>query len=230
MGTQELTAPMLADLRSRLEEYGWVGQGRLGGEDGEWSAIAYRTADWKPVDSGTFWLSETPEVPGSISWDSSLPRICTWCLLESVRQPGVRILAFNTHLDHMGREARSRGLRIICERLAEMRRRLSLPVILTGDFNDEPDSEPLRVIGEFPLGAGAAAGERLVNAYDAVGLDAEQTGGTFHDFKGGEEGLPIDYIFVSPEITVDELQVDRSQVDGGYPSDHYPVAATVRIG
>ncbi|WP_309118246.1 endonuclease/exonuclease/phosphatase family protein [Paenibacillus sp.] len=210
VGTQELNASMLRDLEGLLPEYAWIGEGRLGGGEGEFNAIGYRRDRWTAEDSGTFGLSETPETLGAISWDSNCPRICTWARLRGTR--GSERLVFNTHLDHMSEEARREGMRLIVERMTEARRIRPLPTLLTGDFNCEPDAPPHKGLTD--------AG--FVDAY-SVWPGEDGPGRTYHAFQGGKSGKPIDYIYVTPDLRIRSVALDRTMYEGRYPSDHYAV-------
>ena len=225
VGTQELLQGMRKDLADALPDYAWIGASREAKPDGEMCAILYRKSHFAAADSGTFWLSDTPDVPGSVGWDAALPRICTWCELASRRDPKLRVIVYNTHLDHVGEEARFRGLALILRRIGERLERDAAPCILMGDFNAAPNSSAvrmLRCVGE------PAVQPALQDVYASV-YGTRPVGRTFHGFRGGSDGEPIDYIAVSREFTVLDAAVDRSLIRGRYPSDHYPVLANVRL-
>ena len=216
VGTQEGYHAMLQDLAARLPEFRWTGLGRSGNLEDEFCAVFHRPDAVSPVASGHFWLSETPEVAGSRSWGSSVPRMCTWVRLRL--GPGPELLVFNTHLDHRSAEARLEGIRVICRTIAESRRALGLPALLLGDLNATPDS---------PVVSFLRSGPGLVDAFTALAPAAP--GGTFHGFRGGDAGGTIDYIFGTPDLAFSATEVYRNRIDGRYPSDHYPVAATVHL-
>ncbi len=224
VGTQEGLFPVITELDQLLDDYNYVGEGRLGGTKGEYSAIFYKKDQLEIVASDQFWLSETPTEVGSKSWGSSLPRICTWTHFRSIANPKKEFICFNTHLDHMSQEAREQGILLIWKNMLEALSQKSLPLILTGDFNSETDNE----VVEFLRGKTTIDGvcPDIRDAYTV--LDGE-IGTTFHDFTGKIEGEPIDYIFVTPDITVLNVKVDRRKIDGIYPSDHYPVISELVI-
>ncbi|NOV03830.1 endonuclease/exonuclease/phosphatase family protein [Paenibacillus planticolens] len=218
LGTQEGNTSMLEDLQ--LEEYHWIGEDRLGDRGDEHCAIYFKKDELDVVEHGTFWLSEQPEIPASISWDSSLPRICTWGHFRH-KGTGTELLLFNTHLDHQGQQAREQGVRLIWERIKELRAAKEIPVLLTGDFNSQPDSMVIRFMRGEPVWD-----EALVDMSDAYSMMVGPVGASFHDnYTGRIEGEPIDYIFVTPDVQVSSIQIDRRRIDGRYPSDHYPVVA-----
>ncbi|MDO3677476.1 endonuclease/exonuclease/phosphatase family protein [Paenibacillus ehimensis] len=220
VGTQEGTNAMLLDLDRELPGYGRLGEGRSGPlseEDrlrDEGCAIYYRQDRLALVSNGQFWLSETPDVPGSKSWDSSLPRICTWACFE-VKASGRRFYAFNTHFDHLGQRAREESSRLVLERIGRCREEDGMPVVLTGDFNAFPDNPAI-----------VALKDRLADAFDVL---HEEAGRTFHAYEGGTEGQPIDYLFAAEGAEFTQTIVHRDRWEGMYPSDHYPVEAHVRL-
>ncbi|TBL71401.1 endonuclease/exonuclease/phosphatase family protein [Paenibacillus thalictri] len=218
-GTQEAQPDMLDDLQS-LTEYRWIGEGRMGDGQDEHCAIFFKKDELEVLEHNTFWLSEHPEVPGSISWDSSFPRICTWAHFRH-SSTGTELLFFNTHLDHRGQQAREQGIRIICERISEQLAAKQLPVILSGDFNSTPDNPVIRLLrGELE------SQKAPVRMTDAYSVKDGPLGTSFHtDYCGCTEGEPIDYIFVTPDLQVSAVEIDRRMIDGRYPSDHYPVVA-----
>lgn len=210
IGIQEGFHSMLVDIEAAVPHYAIIGEGREGGKKDEYSAILYDKDKLDLIEHDQFWLSETPEVVGSSSWESACPRICTWARFKLKDDQSQEILAFNTHLDHVSQEAREKGIELILEK-AKKDIAANVPVILTGDFNVEPTNP-------------------VVNQIEEAGLLRIKTEGrTFHNFKGGREGEPIDYIFTSKAIQVKESEVERAAFDGVYPSDHYPVVARLSI-
>jgi len=210
VGVQECEALWFYHMKAYLPQYDIVGVGRLtgtrGGLSGEMSAILYRKDKYKVVDSDTFWLSETPDKV-SKGWDGQKNRICTWAVLENL-ETGERYAHLNAHLDHQGENAKKNGLALVLEKAQSF----DMPVVITGDFNFEKGTE---LYSDF-----AKAG--FSDTQDM----AEETmyGKTYHANKGGEDGLPIDFIMVNNEINdVKTYKIIRDQVDGGYISDHYPI-------
>lgn len=214
-GTQEGLFSMLSDLHECLPDYGRIGESRGGDTEDEYCAIFYKTDEMEMTDHGQFWLSETPEEANSISWESACPRICTWGAFRFKKDPRHQTVVYNTHLDHVSQQAREKGIQLILE---NMNRHMSqdLPVILMGDMNADPRNQAIQFL-------------KTTSLRDAYSLSDCSPGATFHNFQGGQEGQPIDYIFASPNIEFLELTVDRSVIDGGYPSDHYPVIARLDI-
>lgn len=137
-GTQEVLATQLHDLLQGLEGYAYIGVGRDDGrEEGEYAAIFYRKDLLKLLDSGNFWLSQTPDRP-SLGWDAACIRICTWGKFED-KTTGKQFYFFNTHMDHVGTVARRESTRLILQRIGQLAK--SQPTILTGDFNVDQTDE-----------------------------------------------------------------------------------------
>lgn len=142
LGTQEVLHNQLEDLKQRLPEYGVIGVGREDGKvKGEYSALWYKKARFELLASGYFWLSETPEIAGSRGWDGACERIASWGKLKD-KISGKEYFALNTHLDHIGVVARREGVSLILDRVNELSD--GLPVIVTGDFNAEPESDVIK--------------------------------------------------------------------------------------
>lgn len=213
IGTQEGLPKMLEDLDGALPKYQRVGESRGAKGEEEFCAIYFRRDLFEVLQTDQIWLSETPSTPGSQSWDSSLPRICTWAVLKH-RLTGKQFVFFNTHLDHMGEQARLEGAKLILEQIKPYKSK-RLPCLLTGDFNCQPASAPIRLLST-----------QLVDALASIGHGGV---GTFHNFTGVTTEGPIDYIFVSDSVQVLDGKVIDSSVDGQFPSDHFPIIVSVRI-
>ena len=194
-GLQEALKGQIDDLQTLLPGYAWLGVGREDGmEQGEFAPIFYRRDRLDTLRWGTFWLSETPDIPGSRSWDAALERIATWAVLRD-RQTSEAFLAVNTHFDHRGAEARTRSAELIVESLNELATGQSgeqddagagnLPVVLTGDFNAGEDSAPYAVLTDA-----------LSDALYASEQPHEGPMSTWNGFEAIVPGRRIDYIFV----------------------------------
>lgn len=212
-GVQEALKPQLDYLLEQLPGYTCVGVGRDDGrEGGEYSALFYRTDRFRALESGTFWLSETPDKP-SKAWDAALPRICTWALLEDTAS-GQKLRVFNTHFDHIGQVARQNSAALILKKTTEMNSG-GEPVIVMGDLNSEPGAGPVALLSES-----------LRDAHDHSLEPPFGPEGTFNGFKFHEPvSRRIDYIFVSPTLRVLQYAVLSDSRDCHYPSDHLPVLA-----
>lgn len=225
---QEVLHGQLLDLEERLPDYDWAGVGRDDGETGgEFSCIFYRTDRLACLEDDTFWLSENPDEPGSVSWDSSMTRICTWAKFQD-KQSGAIFYHFNTHYDHRGQEAREESSALIVRMIRQIAG--DAPVVLTGDFNTREGSLAYkRIVGLEPVD------EELANLRDARYLSGRPWQGPYATFTRENwtvvgDGSPIDYIFVNPGFSVHQFAVidDRLENDH-FPSDHLPVMADLRL-
>ena len=220
LGTQEVLHNQLEDLKQRLPEYGVVGVGREDGkEKGEYSALWYKKNRFDLLDSGYFWLSETPEVPGSKGWDGACERIASWAKLKD-KTSGKEFFALNTHLDHVGVVARREGISLMLDRVNQLSG--GLPVIVTGDFNSEPESDVIKHVTD------PANPEHLTDARLASPV-VYGPAWRFHDFgKIPYQHRPlIDYVFVRNGFDVLRYGVLAETENEAFLSDHAPVLVTV---
>ena len=216
VGIQEGLPQMMDDLAERLSGYAVIGVGREDGiAQGEHAAILVRADRFRIQESGTFWLSDTPEICNSCTWGNTVTRICTWAKLYD-RETKRTFHFFNTHLDHASPEARQKGTELILARITL--RQPQGPVILMGDLN-APDDDPLHASIKT---AGFTDVWRTANP-DAP---AEESG-TFHNFTGMADRSRIDYIYATPDLKIVESAILRSSLNGNYPSDHFPIRATL---
>ena len=253
-GLQEVLAGQLEDLRARLPEFAFVSRGReRDPAKGEACPVIYRRARFEEIASGTFWLSDTLDEPGSRHWGNTLPRICTWAELRD-RGDGSVLRLYNLHLDNASAESRRRSVEAILARV-EARASTSpepapgteatppVTTILLGDFNEPPDGPALtrlRAAGgwrdawaergsEAEAGATAEAGGGTAPAGD--GGDSGEEGGTFNGWRPSGPYPRIDYLFVrgaadgASGAVPSRVRVARERVGetGGWVSDHFPV-------
>jgi endonuclease/exonuclease/phosphatase family metal-dependent hydrolase len=222
VGVQEALVRQLADLDARLPGYARVGVGRTDGrEAGEFSAILYRTDRLELLESGTFWLSPTPEVAGSKGWDAAITRIATWARFRD-RRSGCRHLHVNTHFDHIGEQARQESAQLIRRRVTTLAG--GLPVILTGDLNTTPSSVAYRIFTRDTIPGASAP---LADAYTVSRTGHYGPTSSWNEFKAIEPGRRIDYVMVSPGVEVLAHGILPDSWDGRFPSDHLPVLAAV---
>lgn len=215
IGTQELHKAQGDWLAARLPQYAWFGRDRRGGHGDEHMGVFYRTDRLRVLDSGDFWLSDTPGVPGSISWGHPFPRMATWALFERIAD-GRRFYLFNTHLPYRDEDdaARERGARLLAGRIAALP--ADVPVVVTGDFNATPEGTVHAALAERLEDARTAAATR-------IGPDA-----TFHAFSGKADRR-IDWILVRGFDVLETRTIDACEgEDGRCPSDHFPVLAYLR--
>lgn len=252
VGIQEGLHHQVAFLDSALPQFTYVGVGRDdGAQAGEYAAIFVDTTRWEIIDSGTFWLSETPTEP-SVGWDASMERIATYVFvlerggmvavsgkrddMESPFTPheGISshsadqtpILILNAHFDHMGAIARLESARLIREKIHLLRQfgeDMVLPVVVMGDFNTSPDSETIQVFRTF-----------MNDAFEKTSLPPQGPVTTFTGFKVIENGYMdpdgrIDYVFVSDSFDVHTYLAFDGLRNGRYVSDHFPIVVGINI-
>lgn len=217
-GLQEVLNRQLGELKKRLPQYESVGVGREDGKQkGEYAPIFYQKDRLTLERHETIWLSKTPARPGSKSWDSSLPRIATLAWLKEKKGPQ-KWLIVNTHFDHRGSEARRESAALIVRYVNQVSHRDQLPVVVMGDLNCLPDSEPYKnfLRGEFK---------------DALLQSKTKHQGPMSSWNGfGKTVVPgrrIDFVFVGPRLKVLEHKIDARQFKGRFPSDHCPVIARI---
>lgn len=211
LGTQEGLYGQLSDVAHDLpDHYDWIGLGRAGGSHDEFMAIFFDTHRLRPLEFDHHWLSDTPHVVGSRSWGNTVIRMVTWVRFAD-RLSGRQFVAVNTHFDHESANARLRGAEFVRDRL----RGQTLPVVLTGDFNDVPGS-PAYATLTADLADTWLTGRQTTPAY-----------GTFHGFGPlVPDGPRIDWI-LTRGVTVESAAVNTFQRGGQFPSDHLPVQATI---
>lgn len=218
LGVQEVKPNQLDDMDSLLKGYNHIGMARDGVGRGESSNIFYKKDKYILKEEKTFWLSETPD---SISkgWDAAFNRVCTYGLFKD-RKTRKYFWVFNTHLDHIGEQARTKGIQLILFRIATVNKR-NYPVIFMGDFNSEPGTE--RII---------SLKKEMDDCRDISREKPFGPSGTFNNFKHHEAVTKlIDYIFISKSsnITVKKYAVLSDSDNLKYPSDHLPVYAELKM-
>ncbi|WP_299155367.1 endonuclease/exonuclease/phosphatase family protein [uncultured Christiangramia sp.] len=210
LGLQEAVKIQIEHFLVEVDGYQSIGVAREDGrEKGEFTAILYKTKDLEVEESSTFWLSETPEEV-STGWDAALPRICTYALLRN-KDSGKKFWVFNTHFDHIGKNARTKSAELILKKIAELNTN-QLPVFLMGDLNLEPHAEGvLNILKQLQ--------DSRVIAQKTLGPE-----GTFNGFQFDKPvNRRIDYIFVNDQISVNKYAVLTDSNDLKYPSDHFPI-------
>lgn len=220
IGLQEVLPQQLEDIRIRCPQHQWYGVGRNDGKnEGEMTAIGFRTDLLSSNERGTFWLSPTPEEVGSRGWDAALPRIASWMKIRFENSQS-EFLFVNTHFDHRGTLARRESARLLREWIAANRG--SLPVILTGDLNAQVSDGPLQEL----LGESSAAGEPLRDARTAPDIHDKGPNSTWNAFREIVEGRRLDHILYDGDLRVLGYEtLDPRAQNGRFASDHLPVQA-----
>jgi endonuclease/exonuclease/phosphatase family metal-dependent hydrolase len=221
-GLQEALAFQIDEIEAAVPGYAAIGVGRDdAARVGEYTAILFRTSRFRVADAGTFWFSDTPEVPASRSWGNRITRICTWARL--IDRSGRGFYVFNLHLDHESQPSREQSVALLARRIAG-RAFSSEPVVVTGDFNAGERNPAMAALVSTPDPA-----SRFVDTFRVLHPAATEVG-TFSGFEFGKtDGEKIDYVFVQPGTEVLSAEIVRTSRDSRYPSDHFPVAATIRL-
>ncbi|MTJ07526.1 endonuclease/exonuclease/phosphatase family protein [Anabaena sp. UHCC 0253] len=217
MGTQEGKTHQLRDLQALLPEYKIIGGDRTGTGQSEHCAIFYKPQRLKLQQTQDFYLSDTPEIPGSITWGTRLPRMATWGNFE-VSNLGIFLTLVNTHLDHENAKSRELSAALISQRLAQFPPEDYL--LLSGDFNANPHT-PERQIFLSPL----ANGKQLQDPLATLPLEQQKT---FHDFTGAAWDA-IDTIYCDRSFQTEQVIIDSQQWEGVWPSDHFSVIVKLTI-
>ena len=214
LGMQEALRFQITAIREALPGYGEIGVGRDDGKEaGEYSVILYSTKRFTVDTSGTFWFSDTPNIPGSTSWGNDITRICTWAKLHD-KITNKTFYMFNMHLDHISQNSREKSAELLIKRIKALDNKF--PIVITGDLNSGEDNPAVITIKD--------AGYR--DTFRDIVKTKENTG-TFHGFKGTTDGDKIDYIFVSDDFKTLNAEIIHKNNNGRYPSDHFPVTAKI---
>ena len=221
LGTQEMMLLQAKFFRQNLNDYEYHGTSRIPSDiEEEQCAVFYRKERFERLAAGHFWLSGTPDVPGSKSWDAMHPRMVSWVKLRERSQPGELLFAFNTHFDHVGKEARILSAAILRERIHKIAGRS--PVVVMGDFNSDEGSLPHQIL------LAPTDTLRLSDTFRVCRPDSgQQSSSTISRWNGNRSGRRIDWILVSPHWQTTDAKIDHSNDEGRYPSDHYPVTAVL---
>jgi endonuclease/exonuclease/phosphatase family metal-dependent hydrolase len=217
-GVQEARPNQAIDITTALTQYNNVGIGREGIGKGESSNIFYKKNRFVVKESNTFWLSETPNEI-SKGWDAAFNRVCTYALFKDLKTKNI-FWVFNTHLDHIGEDARTKGIQLILSKIKELNTK-RYPVIFMGDFNSEPNENRINTLKEV------MDDTREVSQEKPFGPS-----GTFNNFIHNEPVTKlIDYIFISKNsiLKVKKYAILSDSKEVRYPSDHLPVYVEINF-
>lgn len=219
LGTQECLQMQAEYIAASLPDYQWFGIGREEDGGGEMAAIFYKKSVLNPIEAGNFWLSETPDVPGSKSWGTACTRIVTWIRFWH-RQTKTFFYHYNTHLDHESELARQNGALLIGDRIGKLPQ--ETPVILTGDFN-------CIAVSAKPWVILTACG--LIDTR----IEAARKEGPEGSFCGFGPPTPdcakerIDWILVRGNYSASVSTTVVHEENNHYPSDHFPVVVQLTL-
>ena len=213
LGVQEALHHQKEILENKFPDYQSVGVGRDDGkQEGEYAAIFFRKDKFQLLDSGYFWLSQTPDTP-SKGWDATCcNRICTWVKLQHKR---TIFYVFNTHFDHEGALAQQQSADLVLQKINSIAQ--TKKVILMGDFNMTPKNPAIIKLGKH-----------LQNTQLSKANERQEKG-TYNDFNADAPLLHIDYIFLKGGIKPIKYEIVNTLIDGLYPSDHFPVKVSLKL-
>ena len=223
LGTQEGLYPQIRDLENALPGYRCIGLARDGGSDDEFCAIFYRTERLEPVGFGHFWLSDTPQVMGSITWGTQFRRMCTWVRFRD-RRGGVEFVVFNTHFDHEVQEAREKSAALIRERVEALGE--AVPALVIGDFNAGAGDNPAYL--RLTRDGGLSDTWLVAGDTQAPPETGTATFNGWGEFPLGD--ARIDWILARGPWTAERAEIVGFSRHNRYPSDHFPVVARLRLG
>lgn len=207
LGVQEAHYPQYQSIQRCLPNHVAIGVGRGDGDKAdEFAAIFLRKSRFQVLASDTFWLSETPELPGSMSWETACTRICTWA--EVREQAGSNLLIANTHWDHISTRAQEGGAELIANLIQS--RAADQGILVMGDLNSTDEDVSVQT---------------LAREGNLASVLPNQARGTYHEFTGEPMGRPIDHIFYR-NLNLRSVMVKEDSFDGLYPSDHFPIVAS----
>ncbi len=222
LGVQEALQGQMTDLDQLLHGYAHTGVGREDGKTkGEYSAIFYNTKKLELLQSSTFWLSETPNIAGSKSWDAAITRIVSWAKFRDRKTKKI-FFQFNTHFDHIGKLARRESAKMILKAVDSIAGKNI--AIVTGDFNAKPLEEPVQLIinKNDPM--------HLTDTKEVSEMPHYGPTGTFNAFGSKENSdEPIDYILFNHGVRVLKHATLSQSWQGRFSSDHFPVFTRVQF-
>jgi len=224
IGIQEALKDQVRDLKNMLKDYSWFGVGRDDGKDsGEFTVIFYKKDRIDKQSGSTFWLSETPDIPGSRSWNAACNRIVTW--VKFLDKPsGTQMYLYNTHFDHASEQARENSAQLLLGKIEQISG--IDPVIVTGDFNATENSKTYDIITNSQS-AGSLKDTRKFNlrippepSFSFIGFPYQP-----------EKGNLVDFIFLKNDryFKVKKYQIITDNKKGKYPSDHLPVLVEIGV-
>ena len=228
VGLQEAMDIQISAIRTMLPGYEKIGMGNLGGSKGLHTAIFYDAVRFFPSEDGTFWFSDTPDIPGSKGWGNILPRTCTWARFIE-KCSGRTFYFYNVHLDHLSLRSRKNSVVFLTKFIHA--RSFPDPFVLTGDFNAREKGAPMLYLkGKKPLKIRAKGivsnPEPLMDTF-RVRYPNIRNVGTFHGFGRYFFRFKLDYILVPSSFRVQDATIIQPHRKKGYPSDHFPLLTRI---
>ncbi len=220
LGTQEGREPQIRNLNSLLPNLSLVDQHREWIKERMYPCLFYNPKSIKVLESGDIWLSETPHIPGSKSFESTFPRLCTWVIARFLKS-NLHFLAINCHLDHVQQNTRVSQIKVLCYEIQKINHQ-KYPILLMGDFNDAPNSITRNTLIS-----------NLFDLKDPWETLNQKEESSFHKFQGHlsqeKGGSRIDWILAHKEFIPQSISLIKECRDSLYPSDHFPVLATFKF-
>lgn len=218
IGTQECVYTQVQDFVEMLPEYEWLGLGRLGGSKDDFMTIYYKRDRFTLIEYDHFWLSDTPKNIGSMTFGNVTPRMVTWGLFYD-KVSKKQFYHMNTHLDYICEEAREKGAELIASIAQDLKQ--DIPIFLTGDFNTDIHTQPYNILTKKgPFTDSADLAKDFINHHLGTKND-------FIDPTGGKSR--IDWILTRGEVSINWIKIVDDCIDGKFPSDHFPVIASVNL-
>lgn len=222
MGVQESLHHQNEDLLRIMSGYAYIGTGRDDGQrSGEFSPVFYRTQTFTLIEHGQFWLSETPDIPGSIGWEAILPRVVSWAKLKH-RESEREMFVFNTHFSHVSDLAREKSMEFMSDQIRKIA--ADYPIIITGDFNITKGSPLYHQMTEHLEENNGVRNVEYYSQQPVINAD-----NTFNAFREDTDSRVIDYIFTNKHFEVKNFTVDQIKDDGIFISDHWPIKAVLQL-
>jgi len=218
MGLQEPVIWQIEDILEKMPDYSWLGYGPEDGDTrGEYEPVLYNAKKMQLLSAGQFWLSENHE-DVSIGWDADNKKVCVWGKFITLKEGNV-FYFFNVHYDHKGVTARKESSKLVLRMIDKLIGDQQIPVILAGDFNSGPNTEPIKTIKTS-----------MKDSYEVTLSPPTGSVGTFNNF---DENYPltgrIDYVFVNDLVTINSYRTINDRVDNLFPSDHFPLWVNVSL-
>lgn len=215
-GVQEATNEWLNILSDNLgDEYAYVAQMRDGKSSSESSAVFYKKDKYDLIDSGTMWLSDTPDEFGSKYTLSFCPRVATWVVLQN-KQTGKAYAHINTHLDHILESVRVKQVKVLENKINELKA-MGYAVVCTGDFNTKQDADAYNEMSKVLFDSKLIA-------------ESSDDGATYINYgRNALETRPIDFVFVSDNVKVNRYKIIDEKIDRMYLSDHAGLCVDIEI-
>lgn len=217
IATQEGRYGQLKEFEELLKNYDIIDQHRSWIKERMYPTLFVKKGVFEFLKSEDLWLSETPNVAGSLSFGSAFPRLMTWMKVQP-KNAKVNFLVINTHIDHLKKETRASQIKVLAREIKRIKDPNDI-LVMMGDFNDSPESEVRHIlISEFP---------DLADAWKQFHSHEETS---HHAFNGlCPDGSRIDWIMVDKRMKIESCEMDKSESEGRYPSDHFPIVCRIKF-